>query len=185
MSLTYQVVTPDNLQLALDVQHRIWPKKGVDEDYLRKPLEPEDKGNVSWLIYSGADVVGLTGVFTFDKDEPGYDGGESIWLDWFAILPEFRGRQFGKQALLDVIEYCRALGKYHFFRVDTTFYPGRPAVGLYDQVMSLRENYTAEDTPEKTQNYLIYTYSLDGTPIKPWENQFLDLGDNDEGLQIN
>lgn len=179
--LTYQKVTADNLQLALDVQHRIWPNEDVDEDYLSKPLYPEDASNVSWLIYHQGELVGLTGVFAFDPDEAGYDDGESIWMDWFAILPEFRRHYFGRQVLEDTIEYCRRLGTHKFFRIDTTYYPGRPAVSLYDQVMPLREEYTAEDTPDKKQNYLIYSCSLDGSPVKPWDNRFLDIGDNSEG----
>lgn len=179
--LTYVQVDHANLPLALEVQHRIWPHEGVDEDYLAKPLHPEDLDNVSWLVYHGGELVGLTGVFTFDPDEPGYDQGESIWMDWFAILPEFRRHHFGHQVLLDTIDYGRQLKKYKYFRLNTTALPGRPAVAFYDQVMPLREDYTIEDTPSKKQNYLIYSCSLDDSPVKPWDNRFLNIGDNSEG----
>lgn len=179
--LTYCIVTPDNLDLLLAAQHQIWPQHGVDEDYLAKPEEPEDQSNVSWLVYQGEQLVGLTGVFSFDPDEPGYDNGESIWLDWFAILPDYRGQHLGQQVLEDVIAYCRALGRFKYFRIDTTYTPGRPAVGLYDKIMPLRESYTAEDTPEHSEHYLIYTISLDDTVAKPWNNQYLKLGSHSEG----
>lgn len=183
--LTYKKVDTTNLQLALEVQHQIWPGEEVDADYLSKPLYPDDMSNVSWLVYHQGELVGLTGVFTFDSDEPGYDHGASIWMDWFAILPEFRGQHFGRQVLLDTIAYCRRLGAYKYFRIDTTYFPGRPAVSLYDKIMPLRETYTAEDTPEKSQQYLIYTCSLDDSSLKPWNNQFLNLGDASEGDKIN
>lgn len=179
--LVYKKVSADNIQLALDIQHYIWPNEDVDEDYLAKPLFPDDASNVSWLIYYEDALIGVTGVFTFDIDEAGYDQEESIWMDWFAILPEFRRHHFGQQVLQDTIEYCRRLKKYKYFRIDTTNFPGRPAVSLYDKFMPLREEYTAEDTPDKKQGYLIYSCSLDGSPIKPWNNRFRAIGDNSEG----
>lgn len=179
--LTYEKVNADNLQTDLDIQHRIWPTESVDEDYLEKVRYPEDTSNVSWLVCHGKDLIGLTGVFAFDPDEPGYDQEESIWMDWFAILPEFRRQHFGRQVLLDTIEYARNLHQYKYFRIDTTGLPGRPAVLLYDEAMPLREEYTAEDTPDKKQHYLIYSCSLDGSPVKPWNNQYCKIGENSEG----
>lgn len=182
--LIYRRANCHNLQLALDIQHQTWPKEPVEEYYIAKADDPDGEDNVSWLVYHGDDLIGLTGVFTFDADEPAYDDGESIWMDWFTILPEFRRHGFGKQVLLDTIEYCRHLEKYKYFRIDTTYYPGRPALALYDQVLDLREEYTAEDTPEKKQYYLVYSYSLDGSPVKPWHNRLLLLGDNPEANEI-
>ncbi len=179
--LTYQKVDVTNLNIALAIIRRIWPNEEPDADYLAKPLQPKDVGNISWLVYHNDNLVGLTGVFTFDSDEPGYDQGESLWMDWFAILPEFRRQHFGRQVLLDTINYAKRLQQYKYFRIDTTYFPGRPAVSLYDQAMPLREEYTAEDTPDKKQHYLIYSCSLDGSPIKPWNNRFLAIGDTAEG----
>lgn len=92
--LTYQKVDVTNLNIALAIIRRIWPNEEPDADYLAKPLQPKDVGNISWLVYHNDNLVGLTGVFTFDSDEPGYDQGESLWMDWFAILPEFRRQHF-------------------------------------------------------------------------------------------
>lgn len=75
-------------------------------------------------------------------------------------------------------------GELTYQKVDTTYFPGRPAVSLYDQVMPLREEYTAEDTPAKKQNYLIYSCSLGDYPIKSWNNRLLDIGDESEGGTI-
>ena len=179
--LTYQKVTPESLPTALEIIHRIWPNAEVDEDFLDKPLHPEDDTNVTWLVYAGDELIGLTGIFTFDEDEPGYDDAESVWMDWFAILPEYRKNHYGSQVLLDTIEYCKKLKPYKYFRIDTTYFENRPTVGLYDKYMPLREEYTAEDTPGKKQHYLIYSCSLDNSPVKPWNNHFLDLGDDSEG----
>ncbi len=184
--LTYQKVTHDNLDLLLRLQHSVWPDSAVDEDYINNVDYPDDTSNVTWIIYRDEIPIGLTGVFTFDPDESGYDRGDSIWMDWFAILPEYRGQGFGKQALFDTINYCRNLGQYRYFRLDTTDRPGRPAVHLYDQVMPLREEYTAERPADPHFEYLIYSCSLGDWPVKPWNNQFLGLNQagEDEGSII-
>lgn len=173
--LLYVEVTPDNLPQALEVQHLIWPKNPVDKDYIAKASNPDDLTNVSWLVYRRKKLIGLTGVFTFDPDEPGYDHGESIWMDWFAVLPSRRGFGFGRNILIDTITYAAKLQRFHFFRLDTSDYPGRISTYLYDSAMDLRENYTAETMPAGHIG-LIYSRSLDNTPIKPWNNQFLNLG---------
>lgn len=173
--LTYQKVDTTNLQLALSIQHQVWPDEEPDQDYKSKPLHPDDSSNVSWLVYHSNNLIGLTGVFTFDAHEPAYDQNDSIWMDWFAILPEFRGRGFGKQVLLDTIEYCRKLQKHKFFRIDTVYYPDRPAVSLYDSIMELKEKYSAESLDEPGQYYLVYSRSLDDSRLKPWNNRLLNL----------
>jgi len=183
-TLVYQKVTPMSAHLALKIRQQTWPHEDFDLSSLVTEASDHDDSNVSWLVYHDKDLIGITGVFTFDADEPGYDYGESIWMDWFTILPAFRRQHFGRQVLLDTIDYCRQLKKHNYFRIDTTYFPNRPAVSLYDQIMPLREEYTAEDTPEKQQHYLIYSCSLNHAPLKPWNNHPLALGDSD-GLIVN
>lgn len=182
--LTYQKVDFNNLPLLLEIYHRVWPRKAPHPDYLAKPKYPDDDTNVSWIVYHNNSAIGIVGVYNFDPDEPGYDQGESIWMDHFAILPEFRRHGFGKQVLLDTINYCRSLNRFKYYRLDTVYFDGRPALALYDQLLPLREEYTAEDTLDKKQHYLIYSYSLDSSPIKPWDNHFLGLGDSQNDLIV-
>lgn len=183
--LEYHPVTLATLPILIETYSQVWPQKTLDHDCLEKPLYPEDPTNVSWLIYHHGELIGIVGVYTFDPDESGYDCGESIWMDHFAILPMFRRRGFGRQVIQDVINYCFGLKRFKYFRLDTTYFPGRPALFLYDSVMTLREDYTAEDTPNKCQHYLIYSYSLErGLPVKPWDNHQLNLGDSDNDLVV-
>lgn len=101
---------------------------------------------------------------------------ESIWLDWYGILSEYRGNKLGENILLDTILFCKEFNKFKYFRLDTTFYEGRIAINLYDKIMNLKEEYTAEDTKTIKHNWLIYTYALDSTnDIKPWNNEYLGL----------
>lgn len=176
--LHYAKVTADNLSLALQIQGIVWPRNPVDRDYLLKADDADD-ANVSWLVYRDAPLsldhlIGLTGVFTYDPDEPGYDDGESIWMDWFAVLPHSRRQGFGAQILRDTISYAQSLNRFSYFRLDTTDFPGRASTKLYDQVMAIREDYTGETYAEGYRG-LVYSCSLGNFPVKPWDNHRLGL----------
>lgn len=42
--------------------------------------------------------------------------------------------------------------------------------------MELKENYTIEDTENNKNNFIIYSYSLNGK-LQPWNNKYLGLKD--------
>ncbi len=166
--LDYKVVDKNNIELAYNIQKSVWPEDPDYNDFLDK-VNNTSSSNASWLVYHDDNVIGLTGVYTEDIDD------KSIWLDWFCIIPQYRGNGYGEQVLLDTINYCKKL-EYLYFRVDTTSYENRPAIFLYDKVMDLREDYTIEDTEEEKNQYLIYTYALKGK-VKPWNNRYLGLNE--------
>ena len=70
-----------------------------------------------------------------------------------------------------------------YFRVETTYWKGRPAVSLYDKVMHVKEEYTVEN--KKTDNpTLIYTYNFtDKSEL--WNNRYLALHDYYKKLENN
>lgn len=170
-SLRYEVVTLDNIELAYQIQHEVWPNEADYGSFWDKATHTRED-NISWLVYVGDNLIGITGVYVEDIDI------NSIWLDWFAILPCYRKNGFGKQILLDTIDYCRKLGKYRYFRLDTTYYKNRPCLFLYNKVMDVREDYTAEDTDTCKYHYLIYSYDLSGRGmVELWDNKYLGLND--------
>lgn len=169
MNLKYEKIDKKNINIAYEIKKNIWPEDPDYNSFLDK-IENSSDDNISWLVYDNKEIIGITGIYVEDEDN------ESIWLDWFAILPQYRQKGYGKRVLLDTIDYCKKLNKYLYFRVDTTYYENRPALFLYDKVMDLREDYTAEDTDEKKHEYLIYTYALKGE-VKPWNNRYLGLNE--------
>lgn len=174
VQLEFVTVDHANIHLTLQTQQQIWPRNPPDRDYIEKVLHPNDYTNVNWLVYHRGHLIGLTGVFTYDSDELGYDDDQSIWMDWFGILPQYRHLGLGQHILLATINYAYQLRRFKYFRLDTTDFPGRASTHLYDRVMPLREDYTAEPMPLGYHG-LIYSYSLDGSPIRPWNNRLLDL----------
>ena len=167
MTLNYKKINKDNIDIAYNIQKNIWPEDPDYNDFLDKIKNPSDD-NISWLVYNNGKIIGITGVYVEDIDN------ESIWLDWFAILPEYRRKGYGRKVLLDTIDYCKKLNRFLYFRIDTTYYKNRPVLFLYDKVMDLCEKYTIEDSADKKHGYLIYTYGLKGK-VKPWNNRYLGL----------
>lgn len=173
--LKYKLLNLENLETAYNIQKEIWPDDPDYNDLYDKATNTKDD-NCFFLVYDNDDLIGITGV---DVDDRFLD---TIWLDWFAILPEFRRKGYGEKVLQDTIEYSRNLKKYKFFRVDTTYYENRPAIFLYDKVMHLKEDYTLEDTPTHKNEFLIYTYSF-VKEIEPWNNRYLGLREYYDNLK--
>lgn len=165
--LRYIPVDLNNLDIAYKIQKEQWPDDPDYNDLYDKATNTADD-NVEFLVYNGFDLIGITGVDFINEYK------DSIWLNWFTILPKYRRNGFGKKVLIDTIEYCKGLNKFKNFRLDTTYYKDRPALFLYDKIMQLKENYTIEDTNEYKNNFLIYTYGLNGKP-EPWNNRYLGL----------
>lgn len=177
--LKYEQVTINNIEIAYDIQKNEWKDSPDKDNFIRKSSNLKED-NVSFIVYYKNIPIGITGVYSENIDK------NSIWLDWFCIIPEFRNKGFGKQVLIDTINYARSLNKYSYFRAETTYWEGRPAISLYDNVMHLKEKYTAEDTG-KNKVTLIYTYCF--TEKKDyWNNKYLGLNDyygNLKNIQIN
>ena len=170
-NIEYVKLDSYNFEHAYQVQKLIWDDDPDYQCFYNKAMNPSIY-DTCFLVYLGADLIGITGTYIEDFDT------ESIWLDWFGILPEYRGNGYGETILLDTIRYCQSFDKFAYFRLDTTYWEDRPAIGLYDKVMDLKEKYTREDTEEIDHHYLIYTYNLKRTNYtKPWNNRFIGLVD--------
>lgn len=165
--LKYITLTKDNVDIAYEIQSSVWPEDPDYGDLYDKATNTQDD-NCFFLVYDKDSLVGITGV-DLNKNYP-----DTIWLDWFAILPEQRRKGYGEKVLRDTIAYCKKLNRFKSFRVDTTYYENRPALFLYDKVMRLKEDYTIEDTDTIKTQTLIYSYPLEG-PLEPWNNKYLGL----------
>jgi len=165
--LKYEAITLTNLDIAFQIQKDTWPNINDYNDLYDKAINTKDD-NCFFLVYDKDNLIGIVGVDVLENY------CDTIWLDWFTILPEYRRKGYGKKVLLDTINYCKGLSKYSSFRIDTTYYENRPALFLYDKVMQLKENYTIEDTEDYKTNFLIYSYGLHGK-LEPWNNKYLVL----------
>ena len=174
--LKYIQVTNENLEIAYNIQKRQWKSEPDKQNFLNKASNAKED-NISFIVYYKNTPIGITGVYTEDIDK------DSIWLDWFCVEPEYRKKGLGEQILRDTIEYAKGLERFLYFRVETTYWEGRPAVSLYDKVMNIKEEYTVEN--EKTDNpTLIYTYNFTDK-AENWNNRYLGLNEYYTKLKNN
>ena len=165
--LIYEKINLDNLNIAYEIQKNIWKDEPDYDDLYDKATDAKDD-NCFFIVHDKDNIIGITGVDVY-REYP-----DTIWLDWYAILPEYRRKGYGEKVLLDTIMYCKNLNRFNVFRIETTYYKDRPVLFLYDKVMQSKAEYTAEDTDDKKLNVLIYSYSLNGK-IELWNNKYLGL----------
>ncbi len=165
--LKYKPVNLENLDLAYNIQKEEWPDESDYRDLYDKAINTKND-NIEFLIYNDEILIGIVGVDVVKN----YN--DSIWLNWFTILPNYRKFGFGKKVLIDIIDYCKKINKYDYFRIDTTYHKEKPALFLYDKIMELKEKYTIEDTDSYKNNFLIYSYGLK-KKVTPWNNKYLGL----------
>ena len=166
--LKYVQVNNENLEIAYNIQKEQWKNEADKQNFIDK-ANNFDEYNISFIAYYQNIPIGITGVYTEDIDK------DSIWLDWFCVVPEYRKKGFGEQILRDTIEYAKKIGNFLYFRVETTYWKGRPAVSLYDKVMHVKEEYTVENK-SLDKPTLIYTYNYTDKR-ELWNNRYLALKD--------
>lgn len=166
-NLKYEILNKKNLDIAFKIQKETWPDDPDYDDLYDKAINTKDD-NCFFLVYDNKTLIGITGVDVYEEYP------DTIWLDWFTILPQYRKKGYGKKVLLDTIQYAKELNKYDVFRVETTYYESRPALFLYDKVIQIKENYTIEDTETLKNKTIIYSYSLNGK-LELWNNKYLGL----------
>ncbi len=167
--LKYVKVDLNNIDLAFNIQKNEWPNDQDYENFVETARFGDEK-NVNFIVYLKDKPIGITGVYTEDLDP------KSMWLNWYCILPEYRGKGYGKQILFDTISYCKSFDDIDYFRIDTSFNIKRASSNLYLKVMDFVEKYTAEDDENYVSgNYICSKKLKENIDYVPWNNRNLHL----------
>lgn len=171
--LTYEPISKKNLQTIIDVQKSLFPKEAgaesikvaLDNDLLKK-INPWSDFMTYWLVKKGRAIVGMTGIYTYKKYP------DDIFLSWYGVLPEYRGKGYGKSILEWSINEGKRMG-FKQFRLSTHsgLYP--KAVPLYRKIGMREEKYTHEK--KDGVDNLIFSKSLQNKPCPEWNNRMLYL----------
>ena len=171
--VTLEPLTKDNIKEMARIQYEIFnDSKSVGYlDYLKElkkkstSVLPQD-----YLIKFYGHSVGIIGIYQYKKYK------KDVWLNWFGVLPEFRKRGIGTLALLEIIRIAKNLG-YENLRLFSYRSHGK-AHGIYRKNLEIEEEYLNEldkETLSKQGECKIFSFSLDGKKVEPWNSKYIDL----------
>lgn len=175
MELTYERINKDNIKLASIIQYEIFPNSSAYTKYL-KQINSDKKVPVDYLVYCKLNPIGIIGLYEQDGDKT------SIWLSYFGLLKQYRKKGYGKRMLNDVIELAKRYNK-RYLRLYTYEVWNSVAQGFYKKHMQLEEYYTNKNDDQidiLEGKPKIFSYSLTGDKIKPWNNKYIGLSLDDK-----
>lgn len=172
MNLRYEQLNQNNLKTIARIQYEIFPTASYYKGYINC-LNKRAKQELpkQYLVYWNDKPIGITGLYCNEKYP------DTIWLSWFGVLKEYRGKGFGTKILLDSIELAKKYNK-KWFRLYTYEVWNKEAQPLYNKVMQIGEYYRNEKEPiEKIEigKCKIFGYSLCDEKIQRWNDKFINL----------
>lgn len=199
MDLKYIEFSKENLELIKDIQNKIFPDNSYSKGFdLLLEKGPEADGNIFqtyFIVYKDTEAVGMFGLYIpFHVEEH-----KSIWLGWYGIFDQFKGKGIGKQILLDAIEKSKEYKDLYgikYFRLYTDENVNASAQPLYNKVMDLKEYYQNEEmysdeaislarirfpgfSDEELKNMLTNSIVIFSKPlcddeiVIPWNNRYI------------
>lgn len=175
MKLKYEKINEKNINLAAKIQLEIFPNssayiKYIEEIYSKKDLP------IDFLVFYKNNVIGVVGLYEQSNDR------NSIWLSWFGLLEKYRNKGFGKQMFYDIVSIAKRYNK-KYLRLYTYENWNNIAQSFYKKHMHYEEYYTNENDSQydiKEGICKIFSYSLLGDDIKPWNNKYIGLREDDK-----
>lgn len=160
MELVYEPLSKENIEECIALLHSVFPEDALSKDNpgkaLRASVYQEDnkefweKYHCKTLEYllvrdTASHLVGMTGFYT-NTNEP----DDVVWLGWFFVAPEYRGKGLGRKILEWSISEARSRG-YRLFRLYTSDDPNEAAAQpLYEKLgfKKYKEMHNSPDDPE-------------------------------------
>lgn len=162
-------LTADNLEFALMVQNEIFPEDDARVRYTQSVNGEND--NNYFLIYNGDECIGVSGLSHYGANTQ--DG----FLDWFGILPRFRRKGYGSDALRLLDETARDLG-YRRMRVLVNLDKGYNGATQFLKANGyVCESYQCpSDRASMSGNYAILSRALyTAEPMELWNNRNIHI----------
>ena len=183
--INLELLNRENLKVASLIQYEIFKNNWCGYCDLLSEIESREKGidiglPVTYLIKHFNKPIGIIGLYEL-KQYP-----NTIWLNWFGILPKYRNRGFGTHALFMIINLARKFGRKEF-RLVTYKIWNHQAQHIYQKTMQRAEPYTNKDDWQYAIKYgkpMIFSSSLVDKTVSKWNNKYVDLL-SDETLHNN
>lgn len=168
-------ITQDNLNLACNIQNKIFPLEDSRKNYLECiNKDPYRKEMDYSIVYLEDTPIGVTGIYSYNEYP------DDAWMGWFGIIEEYRDYGYGGIVLDKTIELAKQKG-YSTFRLYTDEY-AKSAHKLYESRGLTKEPYDNKDDKDEYFIADIYIYSLSLTEEKVnlWNNKILGIKEQGE-----
>ena len=175
-SISLELLSRENLKDASIIQYEIFKNNWCGYCDLLKEVEDRESGlNIdlpkTYLIKWKNKNVGIIGLYLLPKYK------NTVWLNWFGVLPEYRKQGIGTCALFKIISLARNLG-YKEFRLVTYELWNNQAQHIYQKTMQIAEYYTNKNDwlyAIKRGRAMIFSSSLVDKTVSKWNNKYVDL----------
>ena len=175
-SISLELLSQENLIEASLIQYEIFKNNWCGYCDLLKEVDDRECGqNVdlpkTYLIKWKNKNVGIIGLYLLPKYK------NTVWLNWFGVLPEYRKQGIGTCALFKIISLARNLG-YKEFRLVTYELWNNQAQHIYQKTMQIDECYTNKNDwlyAIKRGRAMIFSSSLVDKTVSKWNNKYVDL----------
>lgn len=184
--LRFALVTFDNVKKAVEVQKTIFPHEDGTLNLLasldRKlfiditGIEYLDDNAKYYLAFWGNEPVGITGLYCYLNEYP-----RDAWIAWYGVKSQYRKKGFGREILHWTICKAREEG-YKNIRLYTDSKENIEAIKLYEKLGFVGEKYRRETL---AYDCYIYSKSLSGVEVEPWNDKMLYLANQSELDQLN
>lgn len=170
--LTYELITKENLDLAIKIQNTIFPHENGAQNFIDSiNHDPYRKELVNWLVFCDKDPIGIIGLYSY------HEYPDDAFMGWYGVLPSARGKGYGSK-IFDFFEDTAKKKDYKNIRLYTDDIANYEATKLYYKKGMLSEEYfNPEDVVDSTGKTLIFSKSLSEKTIEKWNNKHLGLAD--------
>jgi len=170
-------INKNNIEDAIKIQNEIFPLEKCDED-LRGTIEGRVPDYYSlqkyWLAKENNKYIGITGLYAY-KLYP-----EDAWLGWFGVLEEERRKGYATKIFKQTMRLAEEKG-YKNFRLYTDEIDNANAVVFYEKMGMTREEYNNEkDIKFLVGKLLIFSKSINGKKLTPWNSKYIFLLEHEE-----
>ena len=159
-------IDKNNIDVAISIENEIFPEYNAKGNYYDSLKEGSI---ISFFIICKDDLyIGVTGIYAYKKDM------DNAWLGFFGLKEEYRGKHYGKKALILSEEYAKSQG-YKFMRVFTDKFNDY-AIEFYERNGYEFEDYDSDEEVLKDEfEIVIGSKSISEYKVDKWNNRFINL----------
>ncbi|HAN09322.1 MAG TPA: hypothetical protein DCP90_01770 [Clostridiales bacterium] len=168
--LNYEVVSKDNIDLAIKVQNTIFPEENGAQNFIDSIGDyTYIKELIFWIVLHDENPVGIIGLYSY------LEYPDDAFMGWYGVLPNSRSMGFGNEIFDFFEDYSRSQG-YKNIRLYTDDIDNLDAIKLYYKKGMISEEYTNQtDVIHSIGKILILSKSLTERPTEKWDNKYLGL----------